>query len=188
MLSFRAGLIILFLVRPYDLLPQASSTSSLTTHLNSVVTLDLVALPGSPTLWMGRTPVTIGQFRAFVEATGYRTDAESTTGQGPGHVGGHGWDAKRHRFDGWWPQYTWRYTGWTLTDEHPASNISWNDASAFCKWLGARSGRQVRLPTDAEWDRATQAGAATVYFTGDSPASLDGYANVADRSLPGQRR
>jgi len=181
MLFFRAGLIILFLVRPYHLLPQASSTSSLTTHLNRAVTLDLVALPGSPTLWMGRTPVTIGQFRAFVEATGYRTDAESTTGQGPGHVGGHGWDAKRHRFDGWWPQYAWRYTGWTLTDEHPASNISWNDASAFCKWLGAKSGRQVRLPTHAEWVRATQAGAATVYFTGDSPASLEGYANVADR-------
>ena len=39
------------------------------------------------------------------------------------------------------------------------------------------------MPTDAEWDRATQAGAATIYFTGDSPASLDGYANVADRSL-----
>jgi sulfatase modifying factor 1 len=161
----------------------ALSPSSLTLRLNDAVSLDLIALPGSPTLWMGRTPVTVGQFRAFVESRSYRTDAESSTGQGPGHVGGHGWDAQRHRFDGWWPQYTWRYTGWPLTDEHPASNISWNDASAFCKWLSEKSGRRIRLPANTEWERAERAGTTTVYFTGDSPASLEGYANVADRSL-----
>ena len=163
--------------------PRTSTPSSLTLRLNNAVTLDLVALPASPTLWMGRTPVTVREFRTFVEATGYRTDAESPTGQGPGHVGGHGWDAQRRRFDGWWPRYTWRNTGWPLTDEHPASNVSWNDASAFCNWLSEKSGRRVRLPSNVEWERAERAGTTTVYFTGDSPASLDGYANVADRSL-----
>jgi hypothetical protein len=38
---------------------------------------------------------------------------------GPGHVGGHGGDAQHHRFAGWFPQYTWRYTKWPLTDQHP---------------------------------------------------------------------
>jgi len=160
-----------------------SMKSSTRLQLTSKVTLDLVSLPVSPTLWMGRTPVTMAQFRAFVEATGYRTDAESPTGQGPRHVGGHGWDAKHHRFGGWFPQYTWRHTGWLLTDEHPASNISWNDALAFCKWLSLKSGKQVRLPTAAEWERAARAGTTTAYFTGDSPQSLDGFANVADKSL-----
>ena len=89
-----------FLLWPFH---PALSPSSLTLRLNDAVSLDLIALPGSPALWMGRTPVTVGQFRAFVESSGYRTDAESSTGQGPGHVGGHGWDAQRHRFDGWWP-------------------------------------------------------------------------------------
>ena len=163
--------------------PPEISSASLTLHLNRVVTLDLVTVPGSPTLWVGRTPVTMRQFRAFVEASGYHTDAENPTGNGPGYVGGYGWNAERHRFEGWWPQYTWHYTGWTLTDEHPVSNVSWNDASAFCAWLSTKSGRRVRLPTAAEWDRAARAGTTTAYFTGDSPASLEGYANVADRSL-----
>ena len=153
MSSLRLVFIVLLVVCPCRLLRNVvSSASSLTLPLNSAVTLDLVALPGSATLWMGRTPVTMRQFRAFVKDSGYRTDAESPPGQGPGHVGGHGWDAQRHRFDGWW-QYTWRHTGWPLTDEHPVSNISWNDASAFCNWLSEKSGRQVRLATDAEWER-----------------------------------
>jgi sulfatase modifying factor 1 len=156
---------------------------SLTLRLSDVVTLDVVALAGSPRLWMGRTPVTMRQFRAFVEETGYRTDAEDPNGNGPGRVGGHGWNSERHRFEGWFPQYTWRYTGWPLTDEHPASNVSWNDAAKFCSWLSLKDGRTVRLPTEQEWDRAARAGGTRVYFTGDAPSSLQGYANVADRSL-----
>jgi len=165
---------------PSQPLPAASSV---TVHLNEKVSMDLIALPGLHDIWMGRTPVTIGQFRAFVAATGYRTDAENPAGNGPGRVGGHGWDAEHHRFAGWFPQYTWRHTGWPLTDQQPVSNISWDDATAFCRWLSARLGIQVRLPTDDEFDRATHAGKAAVYFTGDSPDSLEGYANVADRSL-----
>jgi len=152
-------------------------------HLDDLVTLDLIALPGSPRLWVGRTPVTMRQFEAFVEETGYRTDAEDPRGNGPGRIGGHGWSAGGRRFEGWFPQYTWRHTGWPLTGEHPVSNVSWNDAAKFCAWLTAKAGRTVRLPAEREWDRAARAGTATAYFTGDDPASLEGYANVADRSL-----
>ena len=35
--------------------------------------------------------------------------------------------------------------------DHPAVNISWRDAVAFCEWLGRREERQYRLPTDREW-------------------------------------
>lgn len=161
----------------------ASAEELVTLILSERVALEAVALPGPTKLWVGRTPVTMRQFRTFIEDTGYRTDAESPQGNGPGRVGGHGWNAERRRFEGWFPRYTWRYTGWPLTDEHPVSNVSWNDAVKFCEWLSAKAGRTVRLPAELEWDRAARAGTSTAYFTGDDAASLEGYGNVADRSL-----
>lgn len=151
--------------------------------LNQNVNLEFVSLPVTPPISMGRMPVTMRQFRIFVDETGYQTDAENPAGNGPERIGGHGWNGMRRRFEGWFPQYTWRRSGWPLTDDHPVSNVSWNDAVAFCKWLSGKSGREFRLPTQQEWDRAAHAGSATMFFTGDDPASLEGYANVGDRAL-----
>jgi formylglycine-generating enzyme required for sulfatase activity len=65
-------------------------------------------------------------------------------------------------------------------DSQPVVNVSWDDAKAFCEWLSSRTGRTFRLPTEAEWEYACRAGTRTARFTGDSDASLEGYANVAD--------
>lgn len=45
----------------------------------------------------------------------------------------------------------WPEAGFTQTPEHPAVNVSWQDAQAFCQWLGRKEQRHYRLPTDAEW-------------------------------------
>lgn len=45
----------------------------------------------------------------------------------------------------------WPRAGFHQTGYHPAVNVSWRDATAFCEWLSAREGRSYRLPTDAEW-------------------------------------
>ena len=45
----------------------------------------------------------------------------------------------------------WPEAGFNQTKNHPAVNVSWRDAKAFCEWLSAREGRRYRLPTDAEW-------------------------------------
>jgi formylglycine-generating enzyme required for sulfatase activity len=37
---------------------------------------------------------------------------------------------------------------------HPAVNVSWDDAKAWCAWLSKKEGRKYRLPTDAEWSAA----------------------------------
>ena len=135
--------------------------------------------------YLGRTTVTFGQFQEFVLDTGYRTDAERD--RRPNYRGGHGFNVDRNRFEGWFPQYTWRNPGWAQTKDqaldHPVGNISWNDAVKFCKWLSKKSGKQVRLPSEAEWEYACRAGTSTRFFTGDDPASLKGYANVPDGAL-----
>jgi tetratricopeptide (TPR) repeat protein len=48
-----------------------------------------------------------------------------------------------------WPQPS---REWNQTDEHPVVNISWDTAKKFCVWLSLKTGREWRLPTNAEWD------------------------------------
>jgi formylglycine-generating enzyme required for sulfatase activity len=43
---------------------------------------------------------------------------------------------------------------WTQTDEHPVVKINWNQAVKVCGWLSKVTGKEWRLPTNAEWDAA----------------------------------
>src|SRR5207244_4783279 len=76
--------------------------------------------------YLGKYEVTCGQFRAFVKDTGYRTEPE-TDGQGAW-----GYDEETRKIEGRNPKYTWKFTGFAQTDEHPVVNVTWNDANAFC--------------------------------------------------------
>jgi hypothetical protein len=51
--------------------------------------------------------------------------------------------------------------------KHPVEQISWSNAREFCKKFSKITGRTARLPTDAEWRHARQAGAKTKHFFGD---------------------
>jgi sulfatase modifying factor 1 len=120
-------------------------------------------------------PVTIGQFKTFVKDTGYKTDAESGKGA-LGYSAAAKWlDAKQI--------YTWKNPGFEQGDGHPVVCVSWNDAMAFCKWLGKKEGIAYRLPTEAEFEYACRAGTTTRYSSGEKDETLKEVANLADEAL-----
>ncbi len=64
--------------------------------------------------------------------------------------------------------------------DQPVARVSWQEAVAFCKWLSKKSGRTVRLPTEAEWEWAARAGSEKRFFYGDADTDFSTWANLAD--------
>jgi len=57
----------------------------------------------------------------------------------------------------------------------PVINVSWNDAKAYVKWLSEQTGKDYRLPTEAEWEYACRAGSVGKYSFGDDVSQLRNY-------------
>jgi len=114
------------------------------------------------------TEVTWDQFRTFIDATGYRTDAETNEAGGVDRAGKH--DAS----------ITWRNPGWKANPNEPVTQITRRDADAFCDWLNKQSETSTvkslyRLPTHVEWDHACRAGSVLNFVVGQDPESLVEY-------------
>lgn len=63
--------------------------------------------------------------------------------------------------------------GLCIGDNEAVTNVSWYDAMNYCQWLSERTGRNFRLPTEAEWEYACRAGTTFPFFTGDGlPGSM----------------
>jgi len=65
---------------------------------------------------------------------------------------------------------------------NPVERVSWADAVAFCRKLSEKTGKAVRLPTEAEWEYACRAGSRTRFSFGDSDGVLGDYAWCASNS------
>lgn len=122
--------------------------------------------------------ITVSQFAAFVQATNYTTTAETAGDDTQRQV----WSVQGNRIAAQ-PGLSWKNPGFPQESSHPVTSISWDDAQAFCIWLSARSGLQVRLPTEAEWEFCARAGAETKYAWGDDPAGAADRVNVADQRM-----
>ena len=115
---------------------------------------------------LDRSPVTVARWRSFSDATGYQTEAErfgdgqvmdQATGQWT-LVAGASWQTPFGPDRGLAP------------GDRPVTQVSWNDAAAFCAWDGAASGAAKRLPTEVEWEHAARGAAddRSPYAWGDA--------------------
>ena len=80
--------------------------------------------------------------------------------------------------------YQFGVTGYDVNgDDLPVVRVNWNKAVAFCEWLSKKTGRTVRLPTEAEWEWAARAGSDKPFWWGGVADDFAKYANLADISL-----
>jgi formylglycine-generating enzyme required for sulfatase activity len=127
---------------------------------------------------LGRSEVTVGEFREFIRASGYRTTAEQESDSSV-------YDENSGRMvEG--KGVTWQddYRGRRAADNLPVIHVSWDDAAAYLVWLSERTGKSYRLPSEAEYEYALRAGSATRFPWGDGdPVRVIGnFTGAGDRS------
>lgn len=126
---------------------------------------------------IGKYEVTVGQYRAFVQAAQYAT-------LGDCRIPADGaWITLRDR--------DWMNPGFAQaqTDEEPVVCVSWDDAKAYADWLSKTTGQRYRLPSETEWEYAARGGTTSPRYWGNRDSHEDtalslacDYANVYDSS------
>jgi formylglycine-generating enzyme len=93
-------------------------------------------------------PVTVREFARFVAQTGYTTQSERLGESGVFDPATHAWSSVTGA--------DWRHPrgpdATPAADEHPVTQVSWNDAQAYCAWA------EKRLPSEVEWEHAARGG------------------------------
>jgi formylglycine-generating enzyme required for sulfatase activity len=122
------------------------------------ITVDL------PTYYMARYPVTYKQYQAFIDAEDGFHNPQWWDGLAASDE--HKQSPDEQYFKYW---------------NHPREDVSWYDAVAFCRWLSAKVGYEVRLPTEAEWEKAARGADGRIYPYGDEFDSAKG--NTSDTGI-----
>lgn len=132
---------------------------------------------------IGRTEVTVSQFRLFILRSGYRTVAEIG---GSSKIYNEAVGRLTSRSNVTWLD---GYNGDRANINSPAIHISWHDAQAYVKWLSDETGKKYRLPTEAEYEYVARAGGNTDYWWGEgTPAeAVENLTGEKDESPEGRQ-
>ena len=100
---------------------------------------------------IGKYSITVAQFAAFVNASGYKTIAEQTSRAGI-------FDSKTWKEE---KDVNWQHPYGPTSDvsqkqNHPVTCVTWDDALAFCDWLSQANGQVIELPSEAQWEKAAR--------------------------------
>jgi len=117
-----------------------------------------VALDG---YWIGLTEVTNAQYQPFITAGGYDQRELWTTN-------GWAWRQSKNVIE---PEY-WGNAQWNAPDQ-PVVGVSWYEAIAYTRWLARETGLDVRLPSEAEWEKAARGTDGRIYPWGDQEPTAD---------------
>lgn len=122
---------------------------------------------------MATYETTLAQFKQFQQETGWQVQ------------GCRNWETRDGVFSMWYrDDLNPQNSGFMQTEQDPVVCVRREDGQAFAEWLSAKSGKNYRLPTEAEWEYAARAGTSTTYFWGNDPARNQAcrFANVLDSS------
>jgi formylglycine-generating enzyme required for sulfatase activity len=89
--------------------------------------------------------VTRGEFRAFVQDTGYVSERKCNV-----YAEGTRWFID--------PRRNWADPGFPQADDHPVVCVSWRDAQAYAAWVNRKTCRHYRLPSEAEYEYVAATG------------------------------
>ncbi len=126
---------------------------------------------------LGRTEVTVAQFRRFAAATGYQASKGCRVPEKQlGPKGRIEW-----RDDA---ESDWQNPGFSKpqSDDEPVVCVGRVDALAYLDWLTSVTGKRYRLPSESEWEYAAHAGTTSAYFWGNNPDNACAYANLYDKT------
>lgn len=121
---------------------------------------------------LAATPTRVQDFKAFVESTGYQTDAELMNTC----------DTFVNAEITTVSDNDWQNPGFKQADNSPVVCVSQNDANAYTRWLSKNTGFTYRLPTPQEWEAAARAGQDTNFWWGNEFRS--GKANTGWAGTP----
>ena len=121
---------------------------------------------------LAATPTRVQDFKAFVESTGYQTDAELMNTC----------DTFANAEITTVSDNDWQNPGFKQANNAPVVCVSQNDAKAYTRWLSDNTGFTYRLPTPQEWEAAARAGQDTNFWWGNEFRS--GKANTGWAGTP----